>query len=115
MGLPEDCLAEQSFTVEERQQQAHAKLFAAYEVTDLDFYLSYAAELGFNITVVQIPAEYAPRIMGVARMGVERMGGRGGFSILEVTINSGTSDNELLKCAFSKVKQAHVVIVYIEP
>ena len=115
LGLPEDCFSTAVLTEEERQRQAHAKLFAEYEVTDLNFYLDYATELGFGITIVQIPIEYAPRIMGVARMSVERMGGRGGFSILEVTINSGTSDNELLKCAFSKAKQAHVIIVYIEP
>ncbi len=115
LGLPEDCFADQVLTEEERQRQAHTKLFAEYEVTDLDFYLDYATELGFDITIVQIPIEYSPRIMGVARMSVERMGGRGGFSILEITINSGTSDNAFLKCAFSKAKQAHVIIIYIEP
>jgi len=86
LGLPEDCFADEVLTVEERQRQAHTKLFARYEVTDLDFYLSYAAELGFSISLVQIPIEHSPRIMGVARMSVERMGGRGGFSILQVTI-----------------------------
>jgi len=28
--------------------------------------------------------------------------------------NSPPSDNELLKCTFSKAKQAHVVIIYVE-
>ena len=115
LGLPESCFKDEPLTLEERQTQAHAKLFDLFKTTNEQFYIDYAATLGFDITIVQIPIGTSPRIMGIARMGVERMGGRGGYSILEITINSGTSDNELLKCAINKVKQAHVVIIWVEP
>jgi len=115
LGLPEKCFEDLSLTVEERQVIAHTKLFELGQTTSKSFYVEYAASLGFTITINEIPVDTAPRIMGVARMGVERMGGRGGYSILEITIVDGTSDNEILKCALNKAKQAHVIITWIEP
>lgn len=114
LGLPEDCYNDIPLTTDERQRQAHAKLFDAFKTTTFQFYEDYAATLGFDVTVEEIPESSQPRIMGVAIMGVEPMGGYGGNSVLQITINSGTSDNELLKCALEKVKQAHVVIRWVE-
>lgn len=113
LGLPESCFQDQALSIEERQRQAHAKLFDTYKTTTEQFYVDYAETLGFVVTVTELPSATTPRRLGVARMGVERMGGRGGYSILEVTVISGTSDQDLLECAFAKVKQAHVIIVYV--
>lgn len=115
LGLPEECFEGQVLTLDERQTLAHTKLFGLFRTTTKTFYEEYSASLGFTVIVEEFPISTTARIMGVARMGVERMGGRGGFSILQITIVSGTSDNELLKCALNRVKQAHVIITWIEP
>ena len=114
-GLPEICLEGQNLTLDERQRNAHAKLFDTYKTANAQFYIDYAASLGFEITIGEAPA--TPRIMGVARMGVERMSGSRGssaYSIMEITIVSGTGNSDLLKCAFNRVKQAHVQIIWVE-
>jgi uncharacterized protein YmfQ (DUF2313 family) len=115
LGLPEACYQDVELTVEERQIQAHLKLFQRNQTPTAQYLEDYAESLGFDITVVEIPSGTAPRIMGVARMGVERMGGRGGFSIVEITINSGTGDNEFIKCVINQMKPAHVIITWVEP
>lgn len=115
LGLPESCLSEMELTLEERQRIASAKLFDAGQTLTLQWYIDYAESLGFEIEVEEIPTVYAPRIMGVAIMGVEVMTrGRSGNSILRITIISGSSDNKILKCAITKLKPAHVVISWVE-
>ena len=114
LGLPEPCYGDMTLTVEERQCLAHAKLFDTSKTANAQFYIDYADSLGFVITVEEIPESSAPRIMGVAIMGVEPMGGSGGNSILRITIVSGDSDNDLLICSINKVKPAHVTIDWVE-
>lgn len=116
LGLPETCFQSIDFTEEERQRIAHTKLFETAKTTNEQFYIDLADSLGFGITIEEIPYTYAPRIMGLARMGVTepRMGDRGGYSIMRVTVNSGDSDLLLLQCVFNSVKQAHVIIDWID-
>jgi hypothetical protein len=76
-------------------------------------YIDYARQLGFAITIDDEPYSAEPRIMGVAIMGVEPMGGYGGYSVMKVTVTSGQTDIDLLKCAFRYKKQAHVTIIYV--
>jgi uncharacterized protein YmfQ (DUF2313 family) len=114
LGLPESCLVEFSLSLTERQRIASAKLFDSGKTLTLQWYIDYAASLGFVVTVQEIPFETAPRIMGVAIMGLEVMGGYGGNSIIEITIVSGSSDNDILKCAITKLKPAHVIISWVE-
>lgn len=113
LGLPEECYANVSTTVAERQQAAHAKLFSTGVVTTESYFVELAATLGFTVTVQTTSGTSVPRRMGVARMGVERMGGSSGNSVLQVTVISGTGNLDVLQCAFDRVKQAHTVIEWI--
>lgn len=113
LGLPEDCFGVAP-TLEERQRAAHAKFVDTYKTTTNQFYVDYAATLGFVVTVVGVPSGADPRIMGVARMGVERMSAtKSGNSILQITVISGTGNLAQMKCIFEKIKQAHVIIVWL--
>ena len=114
LGLPESCLVEMELTEAERQRIASAKLFDSGQTLTAQWYVDYAESLGFVVTVQEIPIASSPRIMGVAIMGLEAMGGYSGNSIIEITIVSGESDNAILKCMITKLKPAHVVIVWVE-
>ncbi len=114
LGLPETCFDEVTISFEDRQRLAHNKLFVTGVTTTKQFYEDYAEGLGFDITVEEIPIDTSARRMGVARMGLERMGGSSGMSILQITINSGTGDTDVLRCAIEQLKQAHVVIRWID-
>lgn len=112
LGLPEDCYGSAP-TLAERQRAAHAKFVDTYKTTTNQFFIDYAATLGFVVTVVGVPASATPRIMGVARMGAERMtANKSGNSILEITVISGTGNLAQMQCIFNKIKQAHVIIVW---
>jgi len=113
LGLPESCFADLVLSIEERQRIAHAKLINSNQTANIEFYETYAESLGFDVTVEEIPEDSAPRIMGVAIMGVEPMGGYGGNSILRITVNSGTSDVTILQCAINKIKPAHITITWV--
>lgn len=112
LGLPESCFADMNISIAERQRQAHAKLFTAGATTNKQFFIDLANDLDFEIAVEESPLESDARIMGVAIMGVEPMGGYGGSSIFKITILSGDSDSTLLKCLVNKYKQAHVSVTW---
>jgi uncharacterized protein YmfQ (DUF2313 family) len=113
LGLPEECFADETLTVAERQEIAHNKLFSTGVIASESFYVNYAATMGFTVTVEEIPEDSSPRIMGVAIMGVEPMGGSGGYSILKITVVSGTGNINVLQCAIDRLKPAHVTIVWV--
>lgn len=115
LGLPESCYASLEITQAERQRAAHSKLFDTGTEANAQFYIDYASTLGFVITVEEIPTSTSPRIMGVAIMGVEPMGGYSGNSIIRITVISGTSDTDILVCALERLKPAHVTIDWILP
>jgi uncharacterized protein YmfQ (DUF2313 family) len=90
------------------------KFLFGSQTTNKQFYLDVAESLGYDITVEENIVDLNARIIGVARMNVEHMGGRSGNSRFQITINSGVLDNEILKCILEKVTQAHAVIYWIE-
>lgn len=116
LGLPEPCFQYETFlmSVEERQIQAHLKLFSAGQITSEQWYIDYAAGLGFGITIEENPVDTNPFICGVATCGVESVGGRGGYSNMTITIHTAESPIIVLQCILNKLKQAHTTITYID-
>jgi len=114
LGIPDECMSQLELTESDLQKIAHVKFLFGSQTTNKQFYLDVAESLGYDITVEENIVDLNARIMGVARMNVERMGGRSGNSRFQITINSGALDNEILKCILEKVTQAHAVIYWIE-
>lgn len=115
LGLPGDCYSGETLTTEERQVNAHTKLFSMGRITTLAWYEEVAAALGFTtFTIEEYPVETSPRIFGLATtvFGEDgpRFGGVGGYSILNITALAGPGNEKVLKCIFYKFKQAHVEI-----
>jgi uncharacterized protein YmfQ (DUF2313 family) len=114
LGIPDECMSQLELTESDLQKIAHVKFLFGSQTTNKQFYLDVAESLGYDITVEENIVDLNARIIGVARMNVERMGGRSGNSRFQITINSGVLDNEILKCILEKVTQAHAVIYWIE-
>ena len=94
------------------QKECHAKVTNEHLTTTTQYFIDYAATMGFEIT---ISSGYAvPRRRGVARMGNNqpRMGGTSQYSIWHITVVSGTGSLEQLQETFQRIKQAHKVIVW---
>lgn len=113
LGLPDGC-GGTSPTLDERQIAAHTKLYGGYVTTTLQAYIDFAAGLGYTITIDESPEEYQPRRIGLARMGVERLGGFGGFLIMEITVTDGDGTMEFLECQFKAFKPAHAILTYVD-
>jgi hypothetical protein len=114
LGLPGNCVTV-SQNITERQRAAHAKLFDEYKTSNEQFYIDYAATLGFTITIDETPAIAEPTISGVAICGRNRCGsGFGGNSVMEITITAGTGNLAYLQCIFGEIKQAHVIILWVD-
>jgi uncharacterized protein YmfQ (DUF2313 family) len=114
LGIPDECMARLELTESDLQKIAHVKFLFGSQTTNKQFYLDVAESLGYDITVEENIIDLNARIMGIARMNVERMGGRSGNSRFQITINSGVLDNEILKCILEKATQAHAVIYWVE-
>ena len=114
LGIPDECMSQLELTESDLQKIAHVKFLFGSQTTNKQFYLDVAESLGYDITVEENIVDLNARIMDVARMNVERMGGRSGNSRFQITINSGALDNEILKCILEKATQAHAVIYCIE-
>jgi hypothetical protein len=114
LGIPDECMAQLELTESDLQKIAHVKFLFGSQTTNKQFYLDVAESLGYDITVEENIIDLSARIMGIARMNVERMGGRSGNSRFQITINSGVLDNEILKCILEKATQAHAVIYWVE-
>lgn len=111
LDLPISCYVNQ--TLDQRQRAAHSKRFDEYISTTNQAYIDKAATLGFEITINEAPEEYQPFILDVATLGVESIGGTGGYNVLEITIVSGDGDVDLLKCELNKFKHADAILVYV--
>ena len=123
LGLPEGSGATVPQTVEERQAIAHAKLYTNYNVgLNRQFYIDYAAKLGFVITITEDSDSSSP--FYVAPIGVDpnnigsRMNDRlnDSYQIGNVifTIVSGPADHTQLKSIMEDLKPAHVIITWVE-
>lgn len=117
---------------DDKRALAHGKTYDEAKVANAEFFEDYAETLGFDVTVNETPSASIPFICNVSgvsgssRCGSDpavtghavgpdshRMGGRGAFSIIEITVNSGTGNLDLMKRLFDKAKPAHVVIVWL--
>lgn len=123
LGLPEFCAATTAQTIEERQALAHAKFYTDYNVgLNKQFYVDYAAKLGFIITVEEdtdltkpfyvAPVGVDPNDIG-SRMN-DRLNDSKQIGNVVFTIISGPTDNAQLKCAMENLKPAHVIITWVE-
>lgn len=120
LALPESCSTIPT-SLEERQAIAQAKLYSNYNVgLNKQFYIDYAATLGFVITIdedsdLSKPFYVAP--IGVdpfdigSRVG-DRLNDSNQLGVVVFTIISGPTDSTQLKCAMNKLKPSHVVIVW---
>lgn len=128
-GLPDSCSLEDNRTIEERQCDVHAKIFANHKRgMTRQFYIDYAATLGFVIDVQEFTSSGNPNIL--APVGVDpfdigmRLGAsdgarfvkKGNQSFVVFEIISGPTDPEkisFLQCTMDKLKPAHVVINWV--
>lgn len=99
----------------DQQVLAHGKIFDEAQAATADWFESYGETLGFDITVNENPQSATPFICGVGRCGADRLGGRGAFSIIEITVNDAQpwANLELMQALFDRVKPAHVVITWL--
>jgi uncharacterized protein YmfQ (DUF2313 family) len=99
---------------DKKRALAHGKIFNEAQSATASWFEEYGATLGFDITVNETPQASSPFVCGVSRCG-QRLGGRGSFSIVEITVNSAEPDAnlELMQGLFDNAKPAHVVIVWL--
>lgn len=109
-GLPNHC----TLGIEDQTTRQMAVFTRQYrETTEASnaYYVAYAAELGFAVTLDHAPVTLSPAVAGVARAGANRCAGRGANVLYTVTVYSG-ADLALLQCIFSDIKPAHVVFLW---
>lgn len=122
LGLPDPCAGEQP-TLDQRRNQVKARL-ANSGGQSLPFFISYAANLGFSVTITQ----YTPFRMGQQRMG-DQLGSPDwaftwainapAFSVVPFTMGQSAMgdalrswNNAVLECEFNEIKPAHTVLLF---
>lgn len=113
-GLPGPCSNSLDLTILERQLAVHAKLFTENQTVTKEYLIEYASILGFTIAIDEGGIATEPFIVGVARVGRNRLGGYGVENQITITVTSGSGNLEQLQCVFSKLKPAHVIIVWVD-
>ena len=111
---------------------AHAKYYNNGQTTDVEYFERYGEQLGFDLMVEENPtnlnaalcsgySQHDPSVIGspesrcsVQSSGLKCSRSLGVASILQITINAGTGNFELMKELFYTDKPAHVVIVWID-
>lgn len=121
LGLPDVCSGAAT-TLAERQQVAHEKYTGKYTGMSKQFYIDYAAGLGFTITVADNPGG-SPFRVDKSRFdrtplnGVDgaRFASVGVLHKVSITIvgHSDTVSDQYLMCRFNQLKPAHVEIIWI--
>jgi len=112
-GLPNHCtvaVADQ----DERQITVHTKQYTTAQTTTEQFYIDYAAGLGFGITLGRPTGGDEAGIAGVARAGLNRCVGRGANSTYEITVNTGTGSLAVMQCIFLDLIPAHIIIEWVD-
>lgn len=123
LALPETEYSSVAQTVEERQAIAHAKFYTDYNVgLNKQFYIDYAAKLGFVITITEDAETSRP--FYVAPVGIDpnnigshmndRLNDSYQIGSVIFTIVSGPVDHTQLKAIMEKLKPAHVIITWVE-
>lgn len=121
LGLPDVC-SKLASTIEARQDIAHAKYTGKYTGMSKQFYIDYAASLGFTITVADNPGGKPFRVdkSRVDRTPLEgidgaRLASVGVLHKVSITIvgTSPTVSNQYLICRIEQIKPAHIEIVWI--
>lgn len=128
-GLPDSCTINDTRTVEERQCAVHSKLFANHSKgLTRQFYIDYAATLGFTITIDELTSSADPNILAPVGVDVNDIGMRlgandgarfvkkGNQAYVVFTIQSGPTDPDqiaYLQCTMDKIKPAHVIINWV--
>ena len=109
---------------------AHGKIYNQGKVVNAQFFIDYAALIGFVVEVDEYPLEaevmacsiddeYTAGSCGiatdpVAQSSVFGCGLAGNYNVLEITIISGTANLELMQSLFEYAVPAHVTIVWID-
>jgi len=110
-GLPNHCTLSISDDQAARQRAVFVKQYRENVEASNAFYVQYALDLGFVVTLTYAPIVTQPSVVGVARAGGSRCAGRGANCIYVVTVYSG-DDLALLQCIFTDIKPAHVVFLW---
>jgi len=113
-GLPNHCTLVITDNQEARQRAVFAKQYRENVETSVQFFVQYAADMGFTVALVNAgtiigPGITPPSVAGIARAGAYRCAGRGVNSTYIVTVSAGSGDLSVLQCIFSDIKPAHVV------
>jgi hypothetical protein len=111
-------LSRGSLTLEERQVVAHQLLYAPYQVLTKQFYIDYASALGWEISLEENLLDEDLALTGEALTGEAICSfGPEILSYLIITVEGPGNygdDFTLLVSEFEKLKQAHVVITWID-
>jgi uncharacterized protein YmfQ (DUF2313 family) len=123
LGLPDPC-AGPSPTLQQSQAQVVARLTGRGKNQSQAYFISFAANLGFAITITQ----FAPARAGVLRAGQPARGQAWAFAwqvnasaITQTFFRAGRSSageplvvvsNSVLQCELNRLRPAHTVIIF---
>jgi len=99
-------------TDDDKRRMAHGKIYNESQLVNVSMLENYGLTLGFDITVDENPETSIPSILPFRLP--QSLARRGVLSLIEITINSGTGNLELMKSLFNSVKPAHTMIRWID-
>ena len=114
LGLPDPCAGE-SPTLQQRQAQVLARLTDSGGAS-VDYFIAYAATLGFDITITQ----FAPAIAGRLRAGQPALGAAWASTTITY-FRAGASTagealtefgNAVLQCEIERLAPAHTTVIF---
>lgn len=104
---------------EDKQRMAHGKIYDEAKVANTQFFVDYAATLGYTVTCVEDSVSSIVSVCGDAvcndgSSAVYRHNATyGAATTIEITYVSGSGNLDLMKALFNEAKPAHVVISWI--
>lgn len=122
LDLPEYGISIGDLTVEQRKQIAQAKFYSDYNLgLSKQFYIDYAATLGFTITIDDTGDLSKPFLVACVGVDVYDIGSRVGDRLNDsvqvanvvIPITAGPDDDSVLKKIFEIIKPAHVIITWV--
>lgn len=122
LDLPEYGISTGDLTVEQRKQIAQAKFYSDYNLgLSKQFYIDYAATLGFTITIDDTGDLSKPFLVACTGADLYDIGSRVGDRLNDsaqvanvvITITAGPDDDSVLKKIFEIIKPAHVIITWV--